>query len=441
MFTICLKGVIDMHNIKDFGAVGDGITVNTNAIQRAIDAGGTVYIPSGVYVTGTLYLKSHGGLFLAPGAVLKASTNRNDYNEADFCPQNSVIASEFMVGTHLITAVEQEDIFIDGEGCIDGNSHYWVNESLKYDSCDFYGHPPMSANRPGQMIFFAECKNVRVKNVKLLYSPFWHLFLYGCEDVFIRGLYINGETKQWVNDGIDIDCCKNVTVSDCIIVTGDDGITLRASGKRLVKGEEVCENVTVSNCIITSYLDYGIRIGVGNGIIRNCIFSNIIIKDSLNGIGVTCRFAPQGNCTKVENIIFNGLQIQALRALLIKISDFQDHPPLKEFSYIKGLYFNNSIFKSNRSNYLFGFDNSEVSDIVFNNTHFTVLEESRDNNRYINGRWDIKEKNSAIFMSKISKAVFNGCSFSRAGSEKFILDIKKENGSNVELHNTQCSIE
>jgi len=133
-----------MHNIKDFGAIGDGVTVNTEAIQKAIDMGGTVYILSGVYVTGTLYLKSHGGLYLASGAVLKASTDRSDYNAADFCPQNKVFKSEFMAGTHLITAVEQEDIFIEGNGTIDGHSHFWVNESLKYPNCDFYGHPKES---------------------------------------------------------------------------------------------------------------------------------------------------------------------------------------------------------------------------------------------------------------------------------------------------------
>jgi polygalacturonase len=428
-----------MHNIIDFGAIGDGVTINTKAIQDAIDMGGTVYIPSGVYVTGTLYLKSHGGLYLAPGAVIKASTDRNDYNEVDFCPQNAVFKSEFMAGTHLICAVEQEDIFIDGEGTIDGYSHYWVNESLKYDSCDFYGHPDESAQRPAQMIFFAECKNVSVRNVKLINSPFWHLFFHGCENVFVRGLFIHGETKQWVNDGIDIDCCKNVTVSDCIIITGDDGITLRASGKRLVKKDAVCENITVNNCIITSYLDYGIRIGVGNGIIRNCIFSNVIIKDSLNGIGVTCRFSPQGDCTKVENIIFNGMNIQALRALLIKISDFQNHPPLKDFAFVKGLYLNNSLLISNRSNYILGFENSEMCDIVFSNVKFSIIDEKRDNDRYINGRWDIEEKKSIIYAEKANNVTFKECEFSRKESEKYIYDLIKDDCV-CNFINTDCEI-
>ena len=95
-----------MHNIIDFGAVGDGVTVNTQAIQRAIDAGGTVLIPEGVFVTGTLYLKSHGGLHLAPGAVLRASTDRADYNAADYCPQNAI----FEVCSRSLCSVRADDL-------------------------------------------------------------------------------------------------------------------------------------------------------------------------------------------------------------------------------------------------------------------------------------------------------------------------------------------
>ena len=117
-----------MRNVKEFGAVGDGIANDTAAIQRAIDAGGIVWIPPGVYVTGTLYLKSNGGLHLEAGAVLKASHSRSDYNQDDFCPQNMVFSSEFVTGAHLIVAMEQENISLSGEGCIDGDALFWMTE-------------------------------------------------------------------------------------------------------------------------------------------------------------------------------------------------------------------------------------------------------------------------------------------------------------------------
>ena len=94
-----------MNNIIDFGAIGDGITLNTKAIQEAINAGGMVYIPARVFRTGTLYLKSNGGLYLAPGAVLLASENNADYNDDDFCQQNCVFKEEHVTGGHLITAI------------------------------------------------------------------------------------------------------------------------------------------------------------------------------------------------------------------------------------------------------------------------------------------------------------------------------------------------
>ena len=108
-----------MRNVKDYGAVGDGIALDTKAIQTAIDLGGMVYIPEGIYRTGTLYLKSTGGLHLAAGAVIVASHEREDYNEDDFCPQNRVFTSEFVTGAHLICAIKQENIVIEGHGTID----------------------------------------------------------------------------------------------------------------------------------------------------------------------------------------------------------------------------------------------------------------------------------------------------------------------------------
>lgn len=417
-----------MQNVKDFGAVGDGKTIDTKAIQKAIDAGGAVYIPKGTYVTGTLYLKSNGGLFLAAGARLLASHAREDYNAADFCPQNQVCEAEFMVGTHLITAVEQENVFISGYGTIDGDSHFWVNESHKETYCDCFAAPPLSANRPAQMIYFAECKNVKVENVNLLHAPYWHLFFHGCSDVSVKGLNIKGERKQWVNDGIDIDCCSNVTISDCIIDTGDDGITLRANGKPLKRKDSVCENVTVTNCIITSYVDYGIRIGVGNGIIKNCVFSNIIIKNSLLGIGITCRFLPDGDCTSVENLRFSNISIEAKCALDLKISNDQTHPPLKNFGYIKNINFSDMYAKTNRCCYILGFDNAECTDITFNNSKLEFTPENKNNPRYNCNYSGMKDYGCAFYINRANNITFNNFTVDKKDYLKYdVLTEKTEN--------------
>ena len=110
-----------MNNIVDFGAVGDGVTDNTDAIQRAVDAGGVAFIPAGTFVSGTIYLRSNGGLELAPGAVLLGSPDPAKYNAADFCQQNRASVTEKASGAHLIVALECQNVVIRGEGIIDGN--------------------------------------------------------------------------------------------------------------------------------------------------------------------------------------------------------------------------------------------------------------------------------------------------------------------------------
>lgn len=388
-----------MNNILDFGAVADGKTINTKAIQAAIDAGGTVLIPKGEFVTGTLYLKSNGGLHLEAGAVLKASHNREDYNADDYCPQNQVFVSEFVTGAHLITAVEQENIFISGDGVIDGDSHYWMNGEERYETGSITFKP--NAERPGQMLYICECKNVNIRNIRLSHGSYWHLFLHGCENVIVKGLNISGERLQYTNDGIDIDCCKNVTVSDCVIDTGDDGITLRANGKTL-KCRKDCENVTVTNCTLASYGGYGIRIGVGSGTIKSCLLSNIAIHDSHSGIGITARFSTAAPGTFIENITFSNMIIHALRPLDLRMTQSEEHPPMPEKRHIKNIVLSGLYAEGIRNSNIINHENGEMSGFVLRDCTFVCggegcVEKDQDER----GMWDAKTDDSALVIKDI----------------------------------------
>ena len=302
-----------MKNIRDFGAVGDGKTLDTAAIQAAIDAGGTVYLPEGIYRTGTLYLRSNGGLHLAPGAVLLASHDRADYNADDFCIQNRVFSSEHVTGAHLIVAVECENVFIEGHGTIDGEGHFWMNEDDMYEWRGISYYTPHD-ERPAQMIFFCECENIHVSGVSIVNSPYWHLFFHGCEDVFVRGVRIKGDRPRWTNDGIDIDCCRRVTVSDCIIDVGDDAVAIRAFDEPL-KVRRATEKVVISNCVLHSANDYGIRIGVGAGVIRDCVLTGLDIEaPDCAGIGVMGMWSERTRmATSVEGILGTNLSIRAAK--------------------------------------------------------------------------------------------------------------------------------
>lgn len=305
-----------MNNVRDFGAVGDGKTKDTSAVQRAIDAGGIVFFPPGVYLCGTLYLKSEGGLELAPGAVILGSPDKEDYNADDFCVQNSFSVVEKSSGAHLIVVLEQHDVVIRGGGKIDGNRQA------------FYGDPNEKERkfqlgdwRPGQMVYVCESENVTITDVELNHAAYWTLFLHGCENVMVRGVRIWNDYRTHNGDGIDIDCCRYVTVSDCIIHSGDDCITFRGDDRRL-KNKKICEYVTVTNCIIGTSCN-AMRIGVGNSIIRNCTVSNIVVKDTRTGIQINSAYSTDSG-VGIENILFSNINMEVKR-------------PFALFSHFRGL--------------------------------------------------------------------------------------------------------
>ena len=357
-----------MRNVKDYGAKGDGITLDTEAFQKAIDAGGMVYVPEGEYIVGTLYLKSNGGLHLATGSVLKGSHRREDYNADDFCVQNRAAVSEWATGAHMIVALEQKNIVIEGHGTIDGQGNYWMNEKNTipgYPVAEDRDYKP-NPERPGQMIFICECENISINNVNIVNGPFWHVFLHGCSNADLRGLKISGDRPRWTNDGIDIDCCSNVTVSDCIIDVGDDALTLRGNIEPL-KNQKICEKIVVTNCVLRAHRDYGIRIGVGDGEIRDSIISNCIIEaPNCCGVGIMGRWHPDSkSATSSENIICRGLEIRAKSPFEIILA--YGETPLPKECHIRNISFCDILSYSQVGAVIHGFAEEHIDNVSLNN--------------------------------------------------------------------------
>ena len=303
------EGVFDAQT---FGARGDGIAKDTAALQGAIDAcaasgGGRVHVGAGRYLTGTLYLKSHVELHLQAGAVLLGSPDRRDYNPDDVFAENMAFTRERVSGAHLVIAYNAENVAITGQGTIDGHGSAFF-EPLGELQADVYrlraGAYAIRDWRPGQMVFFCRCRRVAVHDVALVNTPYWTLFLLGCDDVNIRGLTITNPPQTPNGDGIDIDCCRHVTVSDCRIRSGDDSITLRGNSRAL--GYDMpCEDVTITNCVLSTPCN-AIRVGVGPGVVRNCTLSNIVVTDSRTGINMVSRYCDWiGQGTRIENIRFS----------------------------------------------------------------------------------------------------------------------------------------
>lgn len=291
-----------VYSILDFGAVPNGDALCTEAIQNAIDTcsaagGGVVLVPAGMYTIGTLWLRSHVELHLSSGAVLKASKSLDDFNTADAYPQNWGCPNEQWNACHLIIAHEVEDVAITGDGIIDGSGDAYFDEPV------FAGSDPGSIwmyytwefglslakdkerLRPGQALVFIESRKIRLENFTIRNVTCWSCFLHGCDFAVIRGLKIFN-TKYYCNtDGIDIDSCSHVTVSDCIIDTGDDAIAIRGSNRVLKQNEKVCEYVAVSNCVLGSSSSV-FRIGVGKGDITHVSISDIVITRGGTGLHI-----------------------------------------------------------------------------------------------------------------------------------------------------------
>lgn len=236
-------------NIEDFGAKADGKTLNTKAIQAAIDSahkagGGKVVIPKGTFKSGSIILKTAVELELKRGAVLLGSENPKDYQFLNRW-------------TALIMADQAEKIKLSGKGSVDGQGEKLALhlDSLFYigeiDSAD-YIFPEMRPSvtiRP-QIIEFVDCKNVIVKGIKILNAASWVQSYYLCENLLVDDIYVDSDT-YWNNDGIDIIDCKNVSITNSYFNASDDGICIKSYGRKK-HGRPFCEDIYIANCKVRS---------------------------------------------------------------------------------------------------------------------------------------------------------------------------------------------
>ncbi len=297
-------------SIADHGAVNDGKTLNSAAIQHAVDTcaaggGGTVLIPAGVWLTGSIQLKSNVTLRLENGAVLRASPKLADY------PPNGFKHPELGETTSLVWAIGQHDVGICGEGTIElADTPFFAWDRLRT------GLPPeqdaqlqdwqraqcvvTALDRPTQPIFFHECRRVRMEGVTVTHSPCWTLVFSCCNDVRLHGLKVDNHLQIPNDDGVHLTGTSNVVISDCVISGGDDAIAVSA----ITNPASPCENITVTNCILTSR-SAAIRFGYRAAKVRNVTVSNLVIRDSQRGI-----FLNAGDDGYVENVAMTNIVME-----------------------------------------------------------------------------------------------------------------------------------
>lgn len=362
-------GVFD---VREYGAVGDGAAKDTAAIQAAVDAasaagGGEVRVPAGRYVTGTIFLKSHVDFNVCAGATIEASKDPADYNRWDVCPQNSRSEEENHEGGHLFLCVGQTDVTLRGAGTVFGNGRHFMTDGFDTTRIgkrtganglgDLNGQDAIKW-RPAQMLWFCECSRVRLEGLRLIDSPYWTVLLHGCEDVAVHGLIIRtSRADPYImnGDGLNIDCCRHVRVSDCDIETSDDSLCLRADGKCLLHAPCETAFVTVTNCTLSS-LQEAFRIGVGDGPIHDCAISNCVIHDSVRGINFSSTWFPSRGCDFAD-IRFNNI-VSHTSSSFLRIHRLMSTEPS-----VSGLHFSNISGTQGEASYIWSRPGKPFEDI------------------------------------------------------------------------------
>lgn len=354
-------------DITQYGAKADGITINTKIIQKAIDScamtgGGKVIIPAGIFLSGTIYLKSHVNLHLEEGAILKGSNQFIDYQQLNKTPA-------------LIIAENLVQVAITGLGTIDGNGkdqNFQKGEGAR-------GRP--------MLLFFVNCKDVTVKNIRLRNSAFWTEKYMGCDGVLVTGISVNAHAN-WNNDGIDMDS-KNVIISDCRFDTNDDAICLKSERK------EPCENVTITNCIAASNCN-AIKFGTGstggfiNININNCIvhkasedniwhwqqrLKNITESNTvISGIAIECVDGGNIDQVNISNITMKDVQTP----IFIRLGDRNQHAGSLEHINISNII---ATSESNMCSTISGIPGFLVKDLVIRNVYLVNHSAGKVNNR------------------------------------------------------------
>jgi hypothetical protein len=371
-----------VYNVRDFGAKGDGASKDTAAIQAAIDTctragGGTVLLPAGTFLSGTLKLKSNVDLQLNAGAILQASSDRQDYvrvhPEEEYLPTaapNRGGAYHFTLDYHLLVAQEAENVTISGTGTIFGNGRAWMGGLQRTSGQEKF--TIKDGWRPGPLLAFDRCKRVKLINVTIEESPLFHAFFIGCDNLLISGVSVLGDKRIRNGDGLHISCCRNVIISDCDVVAGDDAIPIFTFPHWLEKEQAVVENIVISNCLLSS--DHsGIRLGYTNdGVIQNIRCSNVIVRDAFTGIDIISFITdvwesfPRKNKILhgplIQNLSFSNFSITAAWGITANLYENASLP-----AGIKDLSFRDIVIHCTCGNYFLGSEGKPVRNVRIDN--------------------------------------------------------------------------
>ncbi|GGO04039.1 glycoside hydrolase family 28 protein [Saccharibacillus kuerlensis] len=270
-----------LYNVKDYGALPNTEQPSTVGIQAAIDAaalagGGTVLVPAGVYRTGSLRLRSHIELRLSPGALLKFSTDPDDYPIVDSRWEGVTR----QVYASCIYGADLENVSVTGGGTLDGCGQPWWDRHR--------GAPEDLAYPRPKLIGLDRCRRVTLRDLNLINSPSWTVNPLLCLDVTIDNLSILNPADSPNTDGINPESCSGVRIINCHIDVGDDCIAIK-SGTEDTQERIPCENISIANCTMLHGHGAVVLGSEMSGDIRNVVIQNCVFKQTDRGIRFKSR--------------------------------------------------------------------------------------------------------------------------------------------------------
>ena len=388
-----------------FGAKGDGITDDTEAFTAAINClpeNSVLTVPAGNYLLKPIFLKSGVTVYLEKGATLLGSINRLDYPVLPGLVDGQNLGTwqgeEADCFASIITAVNQKNISIIGEGVIDCRAHmadWYVNHRVK-----------RGAWRP-RGVFFNRCENVLIQGVTVKNTPSWNIHPYFCKGVKLYDLTLENPPEMPTTDGIDPDCCENVEIAGVKISVGDDCIAIKSQTFLAAKKYRTpCKNVNIRNCLMQKGhggVVFGSELsgGIENVTVTKCIFDG-----TDRGFRIKTRRGRGriGKCdgVKFSDIVMRNVKVPFVINMYYNMGDENGHseyvwtteklpvdertPQLGSFTFenteCTGVEYAAGAF--------YGLPEASINNVTFKNVRFTY------NKNCDAGFPDMKEKNSAV---------------------------------------------
>jgi len=402
-FLLAVNSYAERVDMQKAGADPSGEKLNSELINKTIDrlstnGGGTLFFPSGKYLTGAIKLKSNITIEIEAGATLLFSDNFDDYLPFVEMRHEGIVMNSF---APLISAIDSENITIKGEGKIDGQGKKWWDEffkvivDLKANGVnDFNKYQPMWDKANDVKALYSEtnedyissmtrrffrppfiqtyrCKNIRIEGITIVNSPFWTVNPEFCENVTIDGITINNPLSP-NTDGINPESCKYVHISNCHISVGDDCITLKSGrdlqGRRLNASEE---DITITNCTMLAGHG-GVVIGSEmSGGVKKVVISNCVFDGTDRGIRIKSTRGRGGvvENIQVNNIVMNNIKQEAI-VLDLKYSKMPEEPFSERTPVFRNINISNltctGVKIPIRIN---GLEESPITDISLQNIH------------------------------------------------------------------------